>query len=489
MTQNPHPPIRRTKIVATLGPSSDHPGVIDAMVQAGVDVVRLNFSHGSADDHRQRVEAVRAAAARFGRSIAVLGDLQGPKIRIARFQEGAVTLSEGDDFVIDVSLERDAGDQHHVGCDYKELADDLVSGDVLLLDDGRVVFAVEKVEPPRIYCKVKVGGKLSNNKGINKQGGGLSASALTEKDKEDMKTAIALEVDYLAVSFPRSGDDMRYARDLLGDAGNSIGLVAKVERAEAVANDETLDDIIIASDAVMVARGDLGVEIGDAQLIGVQKHMIARARTLDRVVITATQMMESMISNPLPTRAEVFDVANAVLDGTDAVMCSAETAAGKYPVETIQAMHRCCLGAEREREAQQSKHRMKDTFHRIDETIALSAMYAANHLEGVAAIACLTETGHTPLIASRIRSGLPIIGLSSHPQTLRRMALFRGVIPVEFDANSLPSTEVNVSVINDLKQRHFVEDEDIVIMTRGDHLDAQGGTNTMKVIRVGEKVG
>ncbi|MGJ8524631.1 Pyruvate kinase II [Halomonadaceae bacterium LMG 33818] len=489
MTNSQHPPIRRTKIVATLGPSSDKPGVIDAMVKAGVDVVRLNFSHGSADDHRNRVEAVRAAAAKHNRTVAVLGDLQGPKIRIARFQNGSVELNEGADFVIDVSLDQNAGDEHHVGCDYAELADDLVSGDVLLLDDGRVVFDVTKVEPPRIHCKVKVGGKLSNNKGINKQGGGLSASALTEKDKADMKTAIALEVDYLAVSFPRSGEDMRYARDLLGDAAERIGLVAKVERAEAVANDETLDDIIIASDAVMVARGDLGVEIGDAQLIGVQKRMISRARTLDRLVITATQMMESMISNPLPTRAEVFDVANAVLDGTDAVMCSAETAAGKYPVETIEAMDRCCLGAEREREAQESGHRMKDTFHRIDEAVALSAMYAANHLEGVAAIGCLTETGHTPLIASRIRSGLPIIGLSSHPETLRKMALFRGVIPLEFNASDLPSTEVNGKVVELLKEKSLAADGNFVILTRGDHLDAQSGTNAMKIVQVGDDIG
>lgn len=489
MSKSQHTPIRRTKIVATLGPASDKPGVIDAMVKAGVDVVRLNFSHGTPDDHRSRAEAVRTAAEKQGRVVAILGDLQGPKIRIARFKEGKVNLEEGADFRIDVSLDDNAGDETQVGCDYKELADDLKAGDVLLLDDGRVVFDVVDVKPPHIDCKVKVGGKLSNNKGINKQGGGLSASALTPKDKEDMKTAIAIGVDYLAISFPRSGDDMRYARDLMGDAGNRIGLVAKVERAEAVADDETLDDIIVASDAVMVARGDLGVEIGDAQLIGVQKRMISRARTLDRLVITATQMMESMISSPLPTRAEVFDVANAVLDGTDAVMCSAETAAGDFPVETIEAMDRCCLGAEREKSAQESKHRMKDTFHRIDETIALSAMYAANHLDGVAAITCLTETGHTPLIASRIRSALPIIGLSHKPETLRRMALYRGVIPMHFDTSDVENTEVNRSTIEHLKEHQLASDGDFVILTRGDHLNAQGGTSTMKIIEVGPNVG
>ncbi|MCM2130536.1 pyruvate kinase [Larsenimonas rhizosphaerae] len=484
-----HDPIRRTKIVATLGPASDEPGVLDAMVKAGVDVVRLNFSHGSADDHRQRAEAVREAAARHHRNVAILGDLQGPKIRIARFKDGPVTVQDNDKFVIDISLGRDEGDQHQVGCDYEQLADDVTSGDVLLLDDGRVVFEVESVEGSKINCRVQVGGKLSNNKGINKQGGGLSASALTDKDKEDMKTAISIDVDYLAVSFPRSGEDMKLARQLLGEEGKHIALVAKVERAEAVNDEATLDGIIIASDAVMVARGDLGVEIGDAQLIGVQKRMIARARQLNRSVITATQMMESMIESPLPTRAEVFDVANAVLDGTDAVMLSAETAAGKFPVETIEAMNRLCLGAERERAAQESKHRMNEGFTRIDETVALSAMYAANHLKGVAAIACLTETGYTPLLASRIRSGLPIIALSGHKRTLRRMALYRGVTPILFDTDDMPNSEVNKRAISEIESRNIASEGDYVILTRGDHINAQGGTNSMKIVQIGSHIG
>ncbi|MFC0269353.1 pyruvate kinase [Kushneria aurantia] len=489
MSRTFHDPIRRTKIVATLGPASDREGVLDAMVRAGVDVVRLNFSHGSADDHRRRVAAVREAAGRQQRNVAILGDLQGPKIRIARFANGPVELSNDSKFVIDVSLGRDAGDQHQVGCDYRELADDVDSGDVLLLDDGRIELEVEQVEGSRIECRVKVGGKLSNNKGINKQGGGLSAAALTDKDLEDMKTAIDLEVDFLAVSFPRSGADMERARELMGEAGQNIALVAKVERAEAVADADTLDGIILASDVVMVARGDLGVEIGDAQLIGVQKRMIARARTLNRAVITATQMMESMIESPLPTRAEVFDVANAVLDGTDAVMLSAETAAGEFPVETIQAMNRCCLGAERERAAQKSKHRMSDEFHRVDETVALSAMYAANHLEGVAAIACLTETGYTPLIASRIRSGLPIVALSAHPRTLRRMAMYRGVLAIEFNTDDMPNGEVNQRAVAELEKRSLASPGDYVILTRGDHVSAQGGTNAMKIVQAGQQVG
>ena len=481
-----HAPIRRTKIVATLGPASDREGVLEAMIRTGVDVVRLNFSHGSAADHRRRLIAVRQIADRLGRSVAALGDLQGPKIRIARFRDGAVTLAAGQPFVLDMALDSDAGDASRVGCDYKQLIDDVAPGDRLLLDDGRLVLDVERIEGQQVHTTVVTGGKLSNNKGINKQGGGLSAPALTDKDKADLETAIEIGVDYLAVSFPRSAEDMREARRLLGEAGKEIGLVAKLERAEAVADEATLDGIIEASEAVMVARGDLGVEIGDEKLIGMQKRIIKRARTLNRAVITATQMMESMIGSPLPTRAEVFDVANAVLDGTDAVMLSAETAAGDYPVETLEAMRRVCLGAERERIAQESGHRIHEGFSRIDETIALSAMYAANHLTGVAAIACMTSTGYTPLIASRIRSGLPIVGLAHSPIAQRRMALYRGVVSLPFDTSAMAASELNDRALALLVQQGIAEPGDHVILTRGDHMNAHGGTNTLKILEVGQ---
>ncbi|WP_346796186.1 pyruvate kinase [Halomonas sp. Bachu 37] len=480
----PHIPLRRTKIVATLGPASDREGVLEAMLAAGVDVVRLNFSHGNAEDHRRRLEAVRTIAARLGRSVAALGDLQGPKIRIARFKEGAVTLVEGHSFILDMALDRDAGDIERVGCDYRSLVEDVVAGDRLLLDDGRVVLDVTAVEGQQVHTRVVVGGKLSNHKGINKQGGGLSAPALTEKDKEDLTTAVQIGVDYLAISFPRRAEDMLEARALLGEAGADIGLVAKIERAEAVADDATLDGIIAASEAVMVARGDLGVEIGDAKLVGVQKRLIKRARSLNRAVITATQMMESMISAPLPTRAEVFDVANAVLDSSDAVMLSAETATGDYPLETVEAMARICLGAERERIAQESGHRIHEGFTRPDETIALSAMYAANHMDGVAAIACMTASGYTPLIASRIRSGLPIVGLAHNPIAQRRMALYRGVVSLPFDTSSMSAAELNDQALALLVAQGIVEVGDHVILTRGDHMNAHGGTNTMKVLEV-----
>lgn len=478
------PAIRRTKIVATLGPASDHEGVLEAMLEAGVDVVRLNFSHGSADDHRRRLDDVRRIADRMGKSVAALGDLQGPKIRIARFRDGAVELEEGQPFILDMALDSEAGNAERVGCDYKALAEDVEVGDRLLLDDGRLVLEVVALHGQEVHTTVIIGGKLSNNKGINKQGGGLSAAALTEKDREDLNTAIEIGVDYLAVSFPRSAEDMHKARELLGEAGKEISLVAKIERAEAVANDATLDEIILASEAVMVARGDLGVEIGDAQLIGVQKRIIKRARSLNRAVITATQMMESMIEAPLPTRAEVFDVANAVLDGTDAVMLSAETAAGDYPVETIEAMNRLCLGAERERVAQESGHRIHEGFTRIDETIALSAMYAANHLTGVAAIACMTSTGYTPLIASRIHSALPIVGLAHSVTTQRRMALYRGVVSLHFDTADMNPTELNRYAMNELKARGIATQGELMILTRGDHMNAHGGSNTMKILEV-----
>ncbi|MCO7229087.1 pyruvate kinase [Halomonas sp. CnH100-B] len=487
MSANTHIPLRRTKIVATLGPASDREGVLEAMLKAGVDVVRLNFSHGTADDHRRRLARVREIAAQLGRSVAALGDLQGPKIRVARFKEGAVYLEEGQPFVLDMAMDSDAGDIHSVGCDYKTLADDVTAGDRLLLDDGRVVLDVTRVEGKQVHTEVVVGGKLSNHKGINKQGGGLSAPALTEKDKTDLKTAVEIGVDYLAISFPRSAEDMLEARRLLGEEGKEIGLVAKVERAEAVADDATLDGIIEASEAVMVARGDLGVEIGDAKLVGVQKRMIKRARSLNRAVITATQMMESMISAPLPTRAEVFDVANAVLDGSDAVMLSAETAAGDYPLETVEAMARVCLGAERERVAQESGHRIHEGFTRPDETIALSAMYAANHMKGVVAIACMTASGYTPLIASRIRSGLPIVGLAHNPIAQRRMAMYRGVVSLPFDTSEMTATELNDQALTLLVKQGVAKPGDHVILTRGDHMNAHGGTNTMKVMAITEQ--
>ncbi|MBY4676730.1 pyruvate kinase [Marinobacterium arenosum] len=479
---------RRTKIVATLGPATSSPEAIEQLVIAGVNVVRLNFSHGSAQEHQARATLVREFAEKHGRFVAILGDLQGPKIRIARFRNGKIQLEQDQPFILDAALDADQGDATRVGIDYKALVSDSRPGDVLLLDDGRVELVVQRVENQQIHCAVQVAGPLSNNKGINRQGGGLSAAALTDKDKRDIQLAADIDVDYLAVSFPRNGQDIEYARRLLTAAGSDAGIIAKIERAEAVADHAVLDEIIAASDGVMVARGDLGVEIGDAELIGVQKHIIERARTFNRVVITATQMMESMIHSPMPTRAEVFDVANAVLDGTDAVMLSAETAAGDYPIQTVEAMARVIVGAERHPINRRSKHRINEAFEHIDETIALSAMYAANHLEGVGAIICMTESGATPLLMSRIRSEQPIFAYSRHPKTQRRVAIYRGVKTVPFNSENIPNAEINQRAVDELVRRGVVKEGDLVIITKGDYVNAQGGTNTLKVVRVGKNI-
>lgn len=477
---------RRTKIVATLGPATESTEAIERLVKAGVDVVRLNFSHGPAEGHLARAELVRETARKHGRFIAILADLQGPKIRIAGFAEGKVTIRKGQRFILDGTLDKNAGTADAVGIDYEVLITDSNPGDILLLDDGRIELQVLEAHAHHLVCEVLIGGPLSNNKGINRKGGGLSASALTDKDREDIRTAARMQVDYLAVSFPRDAADMHLARRLLQEAGGEAGLIAKIERAETVADRQVLDAIIEASEGVMVARGDLGVEIGDAELVAVQKLIIDRARSLNRVVITATQMMESMITQSMPTRAEVFDVANAVLDGTDAVMLSAETAAGAYPIETVEAMVRIIVGAERHPQAQRSRHRMDEVFQRMDETIALSAMYAANHLEGVKAIISVTESGDTPRLMSRIRSHLPIYACSDNVRTQTRVALLRGVQTLPVCTDNMSPEEANHRAVQALMQRGVVVAGDHVLITRGDHAHAQGGTNTLRIVRVAD---
>jgi len=476
---------RRTKIVTTLGPATDRDDNLRRIIKAGANVVRLNFSHGSPEDHLKRATDTRKIAKELGVHVAILGDLQGPKIRVSTFKDNKkVQLDLGRSFVLDADLEKGEGDENQVGIDYKELPNDVSIGDILMLDDGRVQLRVESVDGNKVHTIVTVAGPLSNNKGINKQGGGLSAAALTEKDKRDIVTAAEIQVDYLAVSFPRSGADLDYARKLAQQAGSYALIVAKVERAEAVATDEAMDDVIRASDVVMVARGDLGVEIGDPALVAVQKKLISRSRQLNKSVITATQMMESMITSPMPTRAEVMDVANAVLDGTDAVMLSAETAAGDFPEETVQAMSGVCLGAEKHPSVQISKHRLDASFVSAEETIALSTMYAANHLKSVKAIVALTESGATPQLMSRISSALPIFALSRHDVTLAKMALYRGVQPVHFDSTQFGAEELASKALESLSAAGYLKSGDMVLMTKGDSMETIGGTNTCKVLIV-----
>jgi len=474
--------LRRTKIVATLGPASDTQAVLEKLISAGVDVVRMNFSHGSTQDHIDRAERVRAAALACGRSVGILADLQGPKIRIGRFEKNKISLQGGDIFTLDAARTA-LGDQEGVGLDYKELPNDVSAGTVLLLNDGMLEFDVIEVDGSKIICKVVRGGELSNNKGINRKGGGLTAPALTDKDKEDIKTAVLIKADYLAVSFPRSADDMKLARSLMVAAGGTSMLMAKIERAEAI---PVLAEIMDASDAIMVARGDLSVEVGDAAVPGLQKRMIRMARSKNKLVITATQMMESMITNPIPTRAEVSDVANAVLDGTDAVMLSAETAVGDYPIETIQAMVRICSKAETELDANATDQRLvRSKFTRIDQSIAMSALYAASHFK-VKAIVTLTQSGSTTLWMSRVNVGVPIFAMTPMESTLRKVTLFSGVHPIAFNIESQFASVVLRAAEEELVRLGLVEKGDLMVMTIGEAVGKTGHTNTMKIVRVGE---
>jgi pyruvate kinase len=475
---------KRTKIVVTLGPATDNPQVLDKLIQAGTDVVRINLSHDSYAAHRQRIELVRERATLAGREIGTLADLQGPKIRIGRFNTGSINLEVGASFCLDTTCDLDAGDHTRVGLTYQDLVRDVRRGDTLLLDDGAIQLWVDDVRGRQVCCRVVVGGILSNNKGINRLGGGLSAPALTDKDRADIIFAAQIQADYLAVSFVRSANDVKEARKLLQEAGSNGGICAKIERTEALSQ---IESIIEASDAIMIARGDLGVEIGDAKLPAEQKRLIKLARNMNSVVITATQMMQSMIENPIPTRAEVLDVANAVMDGTDAVMLSAETSVGQYPIQTVEAMSRVCWEAERQTEVTKSTHRLDSVFGRVDEAIAMATMYTANHL-GVRAIAALTETGSTVKWMSRISSSIPIYAFTRHAATRTKVTLFRGVYPVGFDIIGVGYERTNEAIIEELLQRGAVRNNDLVIITKGDRSGVEGQTNIMKVMRVGEHV-
>ena len=475
-------PSRATKIVATLGPASSDPDLLEKMIRAGVNVVRLNFSHGKAQDHIDRAALVRQAAQRAGREVAIMADLQGPKIRVGKFVDGKVMLEPGAQFVLDASRV-ELGDIHGVGLDYKELPRDVRPGDLLLLNDGLIVLTVDAVRGEQVHTTVKLGGELSNNKGINKQGGGLTAPALTAKDMEDIKTAMSFQADYVAVSFPKNATDMEMARQLANVAAaeyrHKPGLIAKIERAEAIPK---LEEILRASDGIMVARGDLAVEVGNAVVPALQKRMIKLAREYDKVVITATQMMESMITNPVPTRAEVSDVANAVLDGTDAVMLSAETAAGKYPLETVMEMAKICEAAENAEHVELDADFTGKVFDRIDQSIAMGALFTAHHL-GAKAIVAMTDSGSTPLWMSRHRIQLPIYALTSKLATQRKMALYRNVRPLLMDTSADRDTALSEAE-GHLKKRGIMKSGDVYAITCGEPMGAPGGTNMLKICRV-----
>ncbi|PQA78576.1 pyruvate kinase [Rhodoferax sp. TS-BS-61-7] len=475
-------PSRATKIVATLGPASSDPALLEQMIRAGVNVVRLNFSHGKAQDHIDRARLVREAAQRAGREVAIMADLQGPKIRVGKFAEGKVFLEPGQKFILDAARV-ELGDIDAVGLDYKALPSEVSAGDVLLLNDGLIVITVDAVKGEQVHTTVKLGGELSNNKGINKQGGGLTAPALTGKDMEDIRTAMSFQADYVAVSFPKNATDMEMARQLCNVAAaeynHKPGLIAKIERAEAIPK---LLEILLASDGIMVARGDLAVEVGNAAVPALQKHMIKLAREHDKVVITATQMMESMITNPVPTRAEVSDVANAVLDGTDAVMLSAETAAGKYPLETVIEMAKICLAAEGSEHVKLDADFTGKTFTRIDQSIAMGALFTAHHL-GAKAIVAMTDSGSTALWMSRHLIHVPIYALTPKVTTQRKMTLYRNVRPLLMGSSSDRDTAL-LDAEKHLKSRGIVQKGEIYAITCGEPMGAPGGTNMLKICAV-----
>ncbi|WP_343126374.1 pyruvate kinase [Buchnera aphidicola] len=471
----------RTKIITTLGPSTDYPGVLENMIKAGANVFRLNFSHGTPEDHKNRACEILKISKKLGIIVSLLGDLQGPKIRISGFQKKKIFLKIGDIFVLDPNIEKNNGTETEVGINYSKLPQEVKYNDILLLDDGRIQLQVIKIFNTKIITQVLIGGFLTNNKGLNKLGGGLSAEALTEKDKKDILLASKIHVNFLAVSFPRTSKDLKVARQLLQNSGSNAKIIAKIERAEAIKTEKNIQEIILESDAIMIARGDLGVEIGDTKLISIQKKLISMSRKLNRAVITATQMMESMVFNSFPTRAEVSDVANAVLDGTDAVMLSAETASGKFPIETIQKMIQICYEAEKIPSIRISKHRLHTVFKDISEAILMSSMYAANHLLNVSAIILLTNSSKPALIASRISTSLPILVISSQMSVLQTCTLYRGIIPILFNITEKEIYFKN-SLIKFLKQKKYVKKESFVILIQEKY--KKNTYKTMNVCRI-----
>ena len=474
--------IRRTKIIATLGPATDSNEALRAVIDAGADILRINLSHGTHEEQAARAAQVREVARELSKEVAILADLRGPKIRLEKFTGGSVELQTGDTFTLDASDEPAPGTQSRVGVTYKGLAGDVSSGDLLLLDDGMLTMRVVEVKATDIICKVESGGVLGDRKGINVLGGGLSLPGIAPHDIEDIPRAAAMGADYLAVSFPRNADDMNEARRRLREAGSEARLVAKIERTEAI---ENLDEIIAATDVVLIARGDLGVEIGDAELPGLQKLITTKSLEQNCLVITATQMMQSMIDNPIPTRAEVLDVANSVFDGTDAVMLSAETAVGSHPDMVVEAMSRICQGAERHDDTLPTTDQLNVQFERIDQAIAMAAMYMATNVS-VQAIVALTESGSTAQWLSRVRSAVPIFALSPHRSSRRRMALYRGVYPI---AHNIPSTNVEVSLfegVRSILQQGHIKVGDRIILTMGQHTHNEGGTNSLRLVQVGE---
>ena len=468
----------RTKVVATLGPASSNREVLGGMVDAGLDVVRLNFSHGERADHAARVELVRAVAKELDHNLAILVDLQGPKIRVGVVDDNGVKLDRGREVTLVAGTDRCA--EPDIPVVYPALAADVRQGDRILLDDGAIGLLVEDVEGERVRCQVERGGVVKSRKGVNLPGVAVSAASLTAKDRADVATAVEFGADYVALSFVRKPDDVAEAKQAIAEHGGDIPVVAKLERPEAI---DVLDDILEVADAVMVARGDLGVELAVEQVPPIQKHIIARANSLGVPVITATQMLESMVASSRPTRAEASDVANAIFDGTDAVMLSQETAIGQYPVEAVATMNRIA------REAEATPYLLAPPPPAVGgldvpATVCRAAVQMATDL-GAAAIVAFTESGASARYVSRFRPRTPIIGLATSELARRRMALFWGV---ETASPLAIGTQVR-SMIDAADERIVKEGllapGDLVVVVAGSP-GGRGGTNRVLVHRVGQ---
>ena len=475
--------LNRTKIVATVGPASGSTDVLKEMIINGCSVFRINFSHGSHESHGESIDNIRRAAKSLQQNVAILGDLQGPKIRIGEIIGESFDIEVGQELLLDSDIPDTDGSPEGVSYLCDTLAQSCEPGRVLMLDDGRVQLEVISVSGNAIKTRVVAGSKLSSRKGLNLQGGGLAEDALTPKDLKDMAFAAKQNLDYICVSFPAKAADMEDARQKLDALGCATQLIAKLERAEVVASEAVIDEMINSCDGVMVARGDLAVEVGFEAVTSYQKQIIARARRLNKPVIVATQMMESMIDSPVPTRAEVSDVANAVFDYADAVMLSAESAVGAYPIETIKTVYDVIVATEKHVLTQVSKHRVEMDFEYVDESIAMATMYLANHFKKVKAIVCLTESGSTALWMSRIKTHLPLVAMSPKDATLNRTALYKGVRPAFLQKTPGGATQFD-DVIQFMRCAVHLEKGDHVVVTFGDVVGVDGHTNTLKVLEV-----
>lgn len=464
--------LRRTKIVATIGPATSSPEILKELIKAGATTLRLNFSHGTHEDHQRNIRTIRQTAFELNQPVGILQDLQGPKIRLGRFENGSIILNKGDRYTLTSELQ--PGTQEISCVTYDLLAEEVPAGAIILLDDGKVEMVVEEVDKAKraLHCRVVVGGPLSNNKGVNFPGVYLSIKAMTDKDRQDLMFGLDQGVDWVALSFVRNPQDVLEIKELIASAGKQTPVIVKIEKHEAI---EEMEAILSLSDGVMVARGDLGVELPAEDVPILQKRLIATANRLGIPVITATQMLDSMVSSPRPTRAEISDVANAILDGTDAVMLSNETAVGKYPVEAVETMARIAVRIEQEK----LSRNLKDTSRSIPNAISQAVGQIAEQLQS-AAIMTLTKTGSTARNVSKFRPKTPILAITPHVDVARQLQLVWGVKPLL--VLDLPSTgQTFQAAINVAQEKHLLAEGDLVVMTAGTLQGVPGSTDLIKV--------